>query len=102
VALLAVAALRLALPSSLSIGPDWAMAVAVPVLLVPTFLLHRAGRHAFDRVLGYIVTGIVTADMVLSLGLLISRLPEKKESPRELLIAAAGLWFCNVLIFASW
>ena len=78
------------------------MAVAVPILTVPTFLAHRAGRHAIDRVLGYIVTGIVTADMALSLGLLISRLPEKKESPRELLIAASGLWFCNILIFASW
>ncbi len=102
VALLAVAALRFALPSGLSVGPDWAMAVAVPVMLAPTIALHRTRRYDANRVCGYIVTGVVTMDMVLSLALLIARLPDKRESPRELLIAAAGLWISNILVFASW
>lgn len=102
VALLAVAGLRLAVPSALTVGPDWAMAVVVPVLIAPNVVLHRIGRHEANRIGGYIVTGVVTLDMALSLAMLIARLPEKKESPRELLIAAAGLWLSNILVFASW
>lgn len=102
VALLAVAGLRFALPSGLTVGPDWTMAAAVPVLMVPTIAFHRTGRHNANRICGYIITGIVTLDMVLSLALLIARLPDHRESPRELLIAAAGLWVSNILVFASW
>jgi hypothetical protein len=37
-----------------------------------------------------------------SLGLLVSRLPAKKESPKELLVAAGALWISNLLVFACW
>jgi len=102
VALLAVAGLRYALPSALSVGPDWALAAVVPVMLIPTILLHRTGRHRANQIAGYLVTGVVTADTILSLGLLIARLPDHKEPPKDLLIAAAGLWVSNILVFASW
>ncbi len=102
VALLAVAGLRFALPESMSLGPAWSMALLVPLLTVPLVFLHRAGQHRANEVAGYAVTGIVTLDMIVSLGLLIERLPEHKESPKDLLIAAAGLWVSNVLVFASW
>ena len=102
VALLAVAGLRYALPSSLSVGPDWVLAAIVSLMLVPTAFLHRTGRHTANQIAGYLVTGVVTADMMVSLGLLITRLPEHKETPKELLVAAAGLWISNILVFASW
>ena len=102
VALLAVAALRLALPQALSVGPDWAMVVVVPLLLAPTIWLHRAGRYRANEIAGYLVSGVLTADLITSLGLLIARLPAHQESPKELLTAAAGLWVSNILVFASW
>jgi hypothetical protein len=34
--------------------------------------------------------------------MLISHLPEHKESPPELLISAGALWICNMLVFACW
>jgi hypothetical protein len=40
--------------------------------------------------------------MITSLGLLIARLPTHQESPRQLLVSAAGLWTSNILVFASW
>jgi hypothetical protein len=102
VALLAVAALRLGLPASLRVGPDWTMAVVVPLLLVPTIWLHRAGYHKANEIAGYLVTGVLTGDLIASLSLMIARLPAHKESPKELLMAAAGLWVSNTLVFASW
>jgi hypothetical protein len=86
-ALLAVAGLRYALPSSLSVGPDWALAAVVPVMMIPAVLLHRAGRHQANQIAGYMVTGVVTADMVLSLAVLIARLA---GPPRIAARTAAG------------
>ncbi len=101
-ALLAVAALHYSLPSALTIGPAWLLMVIVAVLLVPTIITHRAGKHAWNAICGHTVVGIVTADVVASLGLLVSRLPAHSETPLVLLRAAVGLWGCNVLVFAVW
>ena len=101
-ALLAVGGLRLALPSYLSIGPDWILLVLVVVLLIPTMWAHYRELNTLNRMLGYIVTSIVTADMVLSLFLLIAALPSHKQSPLEMLRSAGALWITNILVFASW
>lgn len=100
--MLAVAALRYGLPSNLTWGPDWTMAAVVPSLLVPTVLAHQTGRHRMNEILGYTLVSVVTLDLIVSLALLISRLPNKQENSQQLLIAAAGIWSCNVLVFASW
>jgi hypothetical protein len=102
VAMIALVGLRFVLPPALSIGPDWAMAPVVAALLVPGVVLHQAGKARANQTLGYVLLAAVTADMIASLGLLISRLPARLDSPRELLIAAIGLWTSNVLVFASW
>jgi uncharacterized membrane protein len=98
----AVVGLRFALPESLSVGPDWLTAPIVAGLLVPTVALHRWGMHRANQILGYVLLSFVTADMATSLALLVIRLPAHRESPRELLTAAIGLWASNVLVFASW
>jgi hypothetical protein len=100
--MLAIVGLRFFLPAALSVGPDWAMAPVVLVLLVPSIWMHQRHRHRPNQILGYILLILVTADMIASLGLLIARLPSHKEMPRELLVAAVGLWTSNVLVFASW
>jgi hypothetical protein len=101
-ALLAVAGLHFSLPSALTIGPDWLLLAIVAVLLVPTIIAHRAGKHAWNAICGHIVSSVVTADVIASLGLLISRLPAHSETPLTLLHAAVGLWICNLLVFAVW
>jgi len=102
VALLAVGGLRLALPETLSVGPDWLLIAVVGVLLIPTTLAHACGMNMLNKILGYVLTSIVTADMVLSLGLLVAALPSHKQAPKEMLSSAAALWFTNILVFASW
>src|SRR3954467_13800985 len=101
-AMLALAAVRFLLPSDLSWGPDWTMAVAIPGMLIPTIAARRAGRAGLNEALGYALLAIVTADMLWSLGLLVARLPAHRDAPSELLKAAAGLWFSNIVVFASW
>lgn len=102
VALLAAGGLRLALPSYLSMGPDWILLVLVAVLMIPTMWAHYRELNTLNRVLGYIVTSIVTVDMILSLGLLVAALPSHKQAPAEMLRSAAALWITNIIVFASW
>jgi uncharacterized membrane protein len=100
--MIAVVGMRFALPEALSVGPNWAMAPLVVALLVPTTLMHRRHQHRANQILGYTLLALVTTDMIASLALLIARLPTHKELPHQLLLAAAGLWTSNVLVFASW
>jgi hypothetical protein len=101
-ALLAVCGLRLALPENLSVGPDWLLVTVVGVLLIPTVWARQRGLDSLNKILGYVLTSIVTVDMVWSLGLLVAALPLHKESPQDLLRSACALWVTNILVFASW
>lgn len=101
-ALLAVGGLRLSLPESLSVGPDWLLIVVIAVLLIPTVWARRRGMDKVNRVMGYLLTSIVTLDMIWSLGLLVATLPAHRQAPQELLRSAAALWITNILVFASW
>lgn len=102
IAALAVGGLYLALHSELVIGPRWLLPVAIVILTVPAILSHRAGLVEISRVLGFLVTTLVTLGMVASLALLISGLPSRRQRPTELLVSAASLWFTNILVFALW
>jgi hypothetical protein len=101
-ALLAVGGLRLALPEPLSAGPGWLLIAVVGVLLIPTVWSRERGLDNLNKVLGYLVTSVVTLDMIWSLYLLVAALPSHKEAPQDLLRSAAALWITNVLVFASW
>ena len=101
-ALLAVGGLRLALPESLSAGPGWLLIAIVGLLLIPTVWSRLRGLDNLNKILGYIVTGVVTVDMIWSLYLLVAALPSHKETPQDLLRSAAALWITNILVFASW
>jgi hypothetical protein len=102
IAVLAVGGLYLALPSYLTIGPRWLYPVVVLALVVPTTLSHHAGWVGMNRVLGVIVSAVLTAELVLSLWLLVRALPAQREPPILLLRSASALWSTNVLVFALW
>jgi hypothetical protein len=103
VAMLAVAGLYAALPSSLFFGGTrWLVAVIVPLLLIPISIAHKRGNHAVNELLGYILNSIVTLAMIISLALLIVAVTQHEITPQQLLRSAALLWIANVLVFASW
>jgi uncharacterized membrane protein len=102
VALLAVGGLYLALPESLTVGPDWLVLVLVVALLLPTVVTYQRGRHGLNQIFGYILLLVVTAALVASLVLLVGALLSHKEEPKAMLRSAVALWFTNILVFAGW
>lgn len=101
-ALFAIVGLRLALPRSLAGSPGWVPLALVTVLVIPTMLARRMQRHGLNQWLGFATTGVVTADTIYSLTLLIRALPGHTLGPTDLLLSATILWTSNILIFASW
>lgn len=102
VATASIGILYLALPETLTIGPSWLTLVITLVLMVPTAIFHRAGKRLLNEVFAYSGLAVITSALISSLSLLVVRLPLHKETPVELLRAAAALWLANVLVFACW
>jgi hypothetical protein len=102
VALLAVAGLFYAMPDALKVGPEWLFFALVVALTAPGVCVRSIRHIPLMRFFGYTAVSIMTLAMIGSLSLLVSRLPQHKETPAELLRAATALWIDNVLVFASW
>jgi hypothetical protein len=102
VALISIGALYYALPSELSVGPDWLVLVLVALLVTPAMISYRTGYWRVGAVFGHSANAVVTVALIASLVLLVYRLPTHKETPLQLLHAAAALWICNMLVFACW
>ena len=102
IALLAVGGIYTALPPFLTIGPRWVLLAVVGFLLIPTVISHRRGLHQLNRILGYVISVVITLALVLSLILLIKALPTQAEAAPELLRSAGALWLTNILVFALW
>ncbi|HEX4137527.1 MAG TPA: hypothetical protein VHY84_23160 [Bryobacteraceae bacterium] len=102
IASLATGVLFYAIPETLTIGPGWLLFVIIVALTIPTTLTHKAQRVDLNDIFAYSTLTIITLAVLSSLVLLIMRLPAHKETPTELLRAAAALWVANVLVFASW
>jgi hypothetical protein len=102
IALLATSALYYAIPSALTVGPDWLVLVLVFVLVTPALISQLTGHFRLSQLLGYGASAVTTLSLIASLTLLVSRLPSHKDTPLDLLKAAAALWISNLLVFACW
>src|SRR5260370_14288936 len=98
-ALLSIGGLHWALPSELTVGPDWLVLVLVAALAIPATISHHRGNWRLSHFLGYAASLVVTLSVVISLALLISRLPATLERPGQLLRSAGALWICKLLGF---
>jgi hypothetical protein len=101
-ALLAVAAIYMALPRELVVGPSWLLPLTVVVLLIPTVFAHRTGRHSLNHVLGIVIAAIITVGLITSVVLLVTTIPGRTAPPLALLRSGGSLWLTNVLVFALW
>ncbi len=100
--IIAAGGLYLLLPERLTLGPNWLLLGIVVLLLLPTLAAHRFGKIRLNFAFGVLVSSVITAALIWSLGELIAGLPGKREPPVELLRAATALWASNILVFASW
>src|SRR5207247_5049265 len=101
-AFLAICAIYLALPRNLIVGPIWLLPSVIVVLLVPTVVSHRVGRHSLNRALGIVINAITTLALIGSVILLVRALPSHRESPLQLLRSGGLLWLTHVIVFALW
>jgi hypothetical protein len=101
-AVLAICAIYVALPRALILGPIWLLPTVVILLLVPTVVSHRKGKHSLNRILGIVINGIITLALIGSVILLVRTLPSHRESPLRLLGSGGLLWLSNVIVFALW
>jgi hypothetical protein len=101
-AMAAVGGIYLALPRELVIGPTWLLPTVIAVLLAPTIVTHRMGRHSFNHALGIVNNGIITVALIGSVSLLVATLGSHKQAPLRLLRSGAELWLTNVLVFSLW
>src|SRR5438874_10314004 len=101
-AILTTGLINLALPGYVLVGPSWLLIALVAGLETPALILHRRKYHRLSQALGFVVSGIMTAFLIASLTLLVTRMVSRTEQPIELLRAAGLLWISNVLIFALW
>jgi hypothetical protein len=101
-AFLAICAIYLALPRNLIVGPIWLLPTLIVVLLVPTVVSHRVGKHSLNRALGIIINTITTLALIGSVILLVRTLPSQQQSPLQLLRSGGLLWLTNVIVFALW
>jgi len=101
-AFVAVATIYLALPKNLILGPAWLLPTLIALLLVPTVVSHRFGKLSLNRILGIIISSIITLALIGSVILLVHTLPSHREPPLQLLLSAALLWLTNVIVFALW
>src|SRR5437868_162149 len=101
-ALVAIGGIYLALPPWFTIGPTWLLPLLIAVLLIPTVVTHRMGRHSLNHALGILINSIITLALIGSVALLVRSLPAHREAPLSLLLSGAELWLTNVLVFALW
>ncbi len=102
VAMFAAAAVYLALPERLSVGPGWLLPAITAAMLIPISISARWGGHRVTRLLAVLTNGVITLAMIASLVLLVEGIPRHLETPQTLLRSAAALWVANILIFAVW
>jgi uncharacterized membrane protein len=101
-AVLAVGGLQLALPRSLTLGPEWLPLAIVVALIGPTVVFRRRGNYRMNQVLGSLISLVLTAALVAGVVALVAALPRHLESPVALMRSGAILWVTNVLVFATW
>jgi hypothetical protein len=104
-AILLAGLIYVVIPPNLSIGPRWLFIVLIAVLEIPTLATHKLGFQKANRLLGYVVSAVMTLFMLGSLTLLIMGLLgqfAEPIKPAELLRSATILWGTNVVVFSLW
>jgi uncharacterized membrane protein len=102
VALLAVGALYAVLSDELTLIPRAFLLGLVAVLLVPLLSAHLRGSYRLARGFSFVVIGLVTLAVIVSVFLLVSSSLGGGTSAPALLQDAALLWVINVVTFAVW
>src|SRR3954454_6389582 len=92
IALVGVGGLYLAMPRALTLGPRWLPLLIIGLCIFPIMVSYRRRNYRLNEWSAYIVLGVITTWMLISLGLLIVGMAHHTESPKALLLSAGLLW----------
>lgn len=104
-ALVVCAALYVALPHRLAVGPRWLLPILVVLPLIPlSARRHRRPNDApWVRYLSISLMALITVANFLSVILLVRHLLDAHVSDgRQLIFAAVSIWLTNVIVFGLW
>jgi uncharacterized membrane protein len=102
VALLLIGASYIALSESVTVGPRAWLPGLMTVLVVPLMSAHAGGHYRLARGISFVLIGVATASVSLSVLLLLTTLPGRGASGLSVLIDAPVIWVSNVVAFAVW
>jgi uncharacterized membrane protein len=100
--LLLIGASYIALSEEVTVGPRVWLPGLMTVLAVPLASAHARGHYRLARGISFVLIGVVTASVVLSVCLLVTTLPGRGASALSVLVDAALIWVSNVVTFAGW
>lgn len=101
-AIFTMAALHMALPTTMSAGPAW-LQFGLQILLIFALLIMRHFQHAgLTHAFGYATLAVATVVLLYALGELLLMVGHKTIQANMLLRSAIILWINNLLLFACW
>ena len=101
-ALLIVALLYEALPTSLYWGPRGLMSGIVTVLIVVIIIMHWNNNSRIGRIIGLSVNVLITLYMIISVNRIVIAVLQGYITPTHLLFSSMILWTTNIFVFALW
>jgi uncharacterized membrane protein len=94
------------LPSRLTVGPSWVTPILEFCLIVPLIIANpsRLTRDSRDmRKVSIALIALINAANITSLALLVDTLVNgSKVNGKQLILAAVGIWFTQVIVFGMW
>jgi uncharacterized membrane protein len=98
--------LQAALPKRLTVGPSWVIPVLELCLVVPLIIANPSRLTATSRdmrKLSISLIALINAANITSLALLVDALVNgSKVNGKQLILAAVGIWFTQVIVFGMW
>lgn len=104
----AALALYVTLPPRVVVGPVWVLPAILLVILIPLMVIspRRHGEVRWQRLASIAHIAVLNLFNVMTVVLLfdwqISSHHSKHLSGEQLLIAAAQIWFTNIIVYALW
>lgn len=102
IAVLVIGGVFFTISSRYTVGPRWAVLVAIAALLIPLWVTRRRGLHHWSRGIALTLNGILTLAVASSAILLFYRLYTGETQAFALLRDAVLIWVVNIVVFALW
>jgi hypothetical protein len=95
------------LPGRVTLGPGWIPLAIEIIVILPGRIAHLL-KHPFtlrtNRIISFILLGIITTALVIGVLLLVITLPQRQQGVQAIKLLRTGvlLYISNILVFSLW